>query len=157
MARFTLPGRLKIRLMTTKPANLAAPTQAELNAGVDVVGNAAGEELADFPDWMKSVSTTPTPGYASFSVGNVPGDVSFPNISMTWYKDDTAVAIYDAVAESANPRYLAIMRDGQGNPKESQILTVIIQNRQRTNNRDGANQFRADMAVQAETVGTQAI
>ena len=53
MPKSLADGHIKIAILTTAPANLAAPTVAELNAGI----NAAARILAS--DWMFSPTDLP--------------------------------------------------------------------------------------------------
>ena len=154
MARGTLPGTLAIAWVTAAPT-LAAPTQAQINGGDDLIGVANSEGLAEMNGWIVNASTIPTPDYLSHTVGTVPGDSVVQDSSMSFYYDVGTTTIYDALVE-ATAGWVIIMFDGQGDTLESQVWPATVQTRFRRPNRDQAHIFDVNFAVGTPTVGTQA-
>src|SRR5919108_4786636 len=63
-------------------ANLAAPTRAELNAGVDL-----SPQIMDMDGWLIESGSIDTPDLASDFTGNIPGSTSVDDSSLTFYSD----------------------------------------------------------------------
>ncbi len=154
MARGILPGRIKMRWLTSAPT-FAAPTQTQLNAGVDLVGSSQDEELAEIEGFMVESDTIPTPGFASNRVGNVGGDQTYPNSRLAFYKDSAVTDIYDAL-EDGNTGWVVIMLDGQGNGKESETFPATVLSRVRRKVRDEAGIFDVNFSIGVPVPGTQA-
>lgn len=146
MARFILDGRIACRFLSTLPSDPDNPTQAELTAGVNLVGTAQAEELVDISGFEPSTSSIPTPGYASTLVGNVAGDQTYPDSSMAFYKDDASETIYDALATGTSG-FLAIMQDGQAATNEVELFPVTVASRVRRKARNAPNIFDVNFAV----------
>ena len=146
MARFTLPGRVAIKFMTSEPSVTTAPTLIELNAGVDLVGTPQAEELAELEGFVVNSATIATPGYASHSVGNVSGDETYPESRLAFYKDDTSETIYTALA-AGTTGFIAFMRDGQTTGEECELFPVTVQSRVRRPARDQAHIFDVNFAI----------
>lgn len=155
MARFVLAGRSAARLLSSAPSDLAAPTQAELSAGVDLVGTTSAEELYDIQGWEVEPTSYPTPGFASLEVGNVAGPQNYPDSSLAWYKDTVSATIYTAVAAETEG-YVVLMLDGQAATEESELFVISIASRVRDKALDAAHGYRANMTISAPTYGTQA-
>lgn len=146
MARFVLDGRIAVRFLTSVPSDTAAPTQAELGAGVDLVGTSQAEELEGISGFEVQSNSIATPGYASKEVGNVPGDQTYPTSSMSFYKDDTVTTIYDALADDESG-WVCIMQDGQASGEEVDIFPVTVASRVRRPGRNAANIFDVNFSV----------
>lgn len=155
MARFVLEGRTAVVWLASAPSSLAAPTQAELAAGVDLVGTKQAEELVEINGFEKQNNSIPTPGFAGLEVGNVAGEQTYPDSDMEWYKDDTSETIYDTVVDGA-VGYVALCYDGLGDTLESEIYEVTVASRTRIPARNAAHRFRANFAISAPVLGTQA-
>ena len=153
MARGILPGSIDIRFLTTVPATLTAPTQAELSAGLDVVGSELNEELAEMTGWVITNNTIPTPGFNSNRVGQVGGDQTYDTSSMKFYKDSSVHAIFDALIDGTTG-WMAIMDDGQASGKFVQVFPCQVLTRVRSKDR-GPKTFTCNFAIQAPAVGVQ--
>lgn len=155
MGRFTLPGTIAAVWLSSAPASTSAPTTAELNAGVDLIGTSQGEALAEIEGFQLQPSTIPTPDYVSHQVGNVSGDETYPDGRLAFYKDDTSTTMYDALA-GGNTGYLVLMRDGRGVGEETEVWESTIQSRVRRPARNEAHIFDVNMAVAVPVLGTEA-
>lgn len=155
MARMTLPGQAALAWLTTIPTAPTAPTQAEITAGVDLIGTSQDEELMDFDGWTVNSSTIPTPGYASHQVGNITGDQTYPDSRLSFYKDDTDEVIYDALAEG-NVGWVAIMLDGQLSTNEVTLFPATVSSRVRRVARNEAHIFDVNFSIDVPYEGTQA-
>lgn len=80
--RYTSRGKTKFYWLTTV-TNPAAPTRAELNAGVDFTG-----EVADRDGWSSSTSPIETPDAGSRATTTVPGSITLEDSSFTVYMDE---------------------------------------------------------------------
>lgn len=98
--RFILNGRIKVRFLTALPAVPTAPTQAELNAGVNLLGTPQAEELVEIAGFEVQPSSLPTPGFAGVQVGNVSGESTYPDSTLVFYKDDVTTTIFVAMARA---------------------------------------------------------
>jgi len=154
MARGILPGTIAIRWLTSAPT-LAAPTQTQLNAGVDLVGSSQDEELAEIDGWAVESSTIETPGFASNRVGNVGGDQTYPDSMFAFYKDSVVTDIYDAL-EDGETGWVVIMLDGQGSGRESEVFPATVLSRVRRKVRDEAGMFDVNFSIGVPVLGTQA-
>lgn len=154
MGRYILNGRLKMRFLTALPAVPTAPTQAELNAGTNLIGTAQAEELVEIVGFEVETSSLPTPGFAGVQVGNVAGESTYPDSALVFYKDDTVTTIFTALASNVSG-YLAMMRDGQAATKEVELFPVFVASRVRAVARNAPHTFRANMSVGTPYLGTQ--
>lgn len=157
MGRFTLPGQIEVIWLTTAqaPASTSAPTAAELDAGISLVGTSQGEAMAEADGWQLNPGTIATPDYVSHKVGNVPGDETYPDSRIAIYKDDTSSTIYDAMVEGATG-YIVWMRDGRGTGEETEVWPVTIQSRVRRPSRSEAHIFDVNFATAVPVQGTEA-
>lgn len=153
--RYVLNERLKLRFLATAPTTLAAPTQAQLTAGVDLIGTQQAEELNDIGGWEVQTNSSPTEGYAGLEVGNVAGAQTYPDSWLQWYKDDTVTTIFTAV-EKGETGYLAFMRDGQAATKEVELFPVTVASRPRSLAKGVAHTFRANFSLAPPVLGVQA-
>jgi len=154
MTRFTLPTQLGVRFFSggTIPAALAAPTAAEVAAGVNVVGTSDGEGLADIQGFVSSPSTIETPDYNSHQVGTVPGDTTFPQSTLSIYMDDTTRTVYDAMLPDT-VGVVGLFFDGEDATEDSLLFPVTVQNRRRRVARDEAHICDIDVAISVPTEG----
>lgn len=155
MARFTLPGLIAVQFLSTEPAVPTAPTSAELTAGVELIGTPQSEELAEIDGWTVQSSTIATPGYAGHRVGNVPGDETYPDSRLAFYKDDTSETIYTALAPGT-VGFVAFLRDGRGVGNECELFPVTVQSRVRRPARDQAHIFDVNFAISVPYDGAEA-
>jgi len=153
MARGILPGSIAARWLTVAPASLTAPSQAELNAGVDVVGSELDEELAELNGWVVENNVIPTPGYNTNKVGNVGGDQTYPASSMAFYKDSVVETIFNALPDGT-AGWMVIMDDGQGAGKYCETFPASVLTRTRSKDR-GAKKFMVNFALNGAAIGTQ--
>jgi len=93
MSGVLLNGVIEVRLLTSIPSTPTAPTQAELDAGVDLRGTEQTEELIEINGWQKTTEAVPTGGYASTNVGSLAGPSSYPASNLVWRFDDTSEEI----------------------------------------------------------------
>jgi hypothetical protein len=155
MSRIVLVERIAIVWLTTIPAVPTAPTQAELTAGVDLVGDAQEEELAEVEGFQVQHSTYPTPGFKTFKVGNVAGDQVFPDSRFAFYFSDTVSVIRTALAEP-NTGWIAMMLDGQASGEEVELFPSQVASNVRRKVRDAANIFDVNFSIAEPFIGTQA-
>lgn len=155
MSRFVLGGRSKARWLTTLPATPLAPTQSELDAGTDLVGTSQAEELMDIQGFAVQPSSIPTPGYAGTLVGNVAGDQTYPDSTLSFYKDDTASVIYTALARG-NTGWVALMYDGQASGEEVDLFPATVVSRVRRPALNSPHIFDVNFAIDVPYEGTQA-
>lgn len=157
MTRFTLPNRMTARFFTggTIPANLAAPTAAEVAAGLNIVGTSDGEGMADLQGFVSSPSVIETPDYVSHQVGTVPGDTTFPQSTISIYMDDTTRPVYDGMTEGT-VGVVGLFFDGEVVGEESLLFPVTVQNRRRRVARDEAHIADIDVAISVPTLGAVA-
>jgi hypothetical protein len=153
MARFTLSGRIAVRLLATLPADEEAPTVAELNAGINLVGTAQAEELMEFEGFLLEAATIPTPGYASNRVGNVAGDNTYPDSRMSFYKDDTSETIWTALADGETG-WVALAWDGVVASRDVTLFPARVISRVRRPARDAAHIFDVNFAIDVPFEGT---
>lgn len=160
MARGTLPGVIAATFLATadEPASYAAPSIAtdigNVNA-VDLIGPDNGEGLAEMNGWIVNASTIPTPDYRSHTVGNVPGDSTVQDSSMSFYYDRTDTTIYDTLV-AGTTGVIILMRDGATAAEESQLWPVTVVTRFRRPARDQAHIFDVNFSVGTPTEGTLA-
>lgn len=155
MARFILDGRMAARFLTTIPSTPTAPTQAELGAGVDLIGSAQAEEMVDITGFEVQTNSIPTPGYAGTLTGNVAGEQNYPDSTISFYKDDTSETIYSALAD-ATVGWVALMQDGEGSGKECDLFPASVASRVRRPARNAPNIFDVNFAIDVPYKATQA-
>ena len=102
--------------------------------------------------WEQSPSVIETPDYVSHLVGNVPGDTTIPESSISIYMDDTDRTIYDSQV-IGNTGAIGIFFDGTAVGAESNIYLVEVQNRRRAFARDAGHQATFDYSLAVPVVG----
>ena len=113
MSRFYLNKREAIIRVAAPFANMLAPTQAELTAGVNIIGAQGQEELEDIQGLILEPSDLPMPGYADITVPSLPGPQTFASSVLSFYEDDTLKPIETMFAD-ASVGFLAVCRQGLG-------------------------------------------
>jgi hypothetical protein len=156
MTRGILAGTIAIRWLTTAPTTMAAPTQAQLTAGINLVGSNQNEELAEMDGWNVEPSILPTPGYASNRVGNVTGDQSYGQASMAFYSHLTIRDIWTALADG-NTGWVAIMDFGQAATRDVEIFPATVMSRVRRRGDRGVRMYDVNFSIGAPISGTQAV
>lgn len=154
MARIVLDGTIAIQWLTTIPAIPTAPTQAELTGGTALVGTSQGEELVEIRGFEIQTSSLPTPGYASNVVGNVAGEQTYPDSTLSFYWDDTTQTIYTALA-AGNTGWVYVCFDGLGNSLEALGYPTTIASRVRRPARNAPHMFDVNCAISAPYEATQ--
>lgn len=155
MARFQLAGRIEVVWLTTVPADPAAPTGAEITAGTDLIGSSQLEELQGIQGWEIQPSTIATPGYASTKVGNIAGDETYPDSSLSFYKDSNSEIIYTAMV-AGTEGWMAFMRDGSATGEECELFPATISSRSRRPARSEAHIFDVNFSIAAPYDGVLA-
>ena len=82
--RYVPPGTRKIYWVTTI-ATYTAPTRAELNAGIDL-----SAEVAAVNGFTVQSGTVPTPDLSSRFVSEIPGQITAPSSSLSFYASSTS-------------------------------------------------------------------
>lgn len=153
---YILDGVIAVRLLTTLPATPTAPTQAELTAGVNLVGSKQLEELIAISGWQKTTSEIATPGYAGPETGVLAGESNYAQSSMTWRAHLTDETIWSAVAETTTLQWVFICQQGLSSGNRGLLYPVTIAVREEGVERNVAHSFRADFSVTPPYVCTQA-
>lgn len=139
--RITDPGLVRVQFLDTAPANLAAPTITELDAGVDLVGDTdLGEGIFEMNGFDENVATIPTPDLRSQSIPTIGGDTTYPDSSISYYKDDTDETIYTSQAKG-EVGWICICHDGIATGKRVDVWPVTVLKRSSPVVRDGAKKF----------------
>lgn len=154
MARFTLPARLVVIWWpdASKPANLAAPSVANIAAGTNLIGSSQGEGLGQINGFEVQPGTIPTPDYSGRVVSTVPGDVTIPDSSMSFYMDTTVRVIYNALIVDA-PGVFGFFFDGTAATKESRLYVATITSKDRSFSRDEGHMFTIGISPSAPVIG----
>ncbi|HEX9991356.1 MAG TPA: hypothetical protein VGB14_00370 [Acidimicrobiales bacterium] len=159
MSRYSLrDGRLRVIMMTVAPADLEAPTIAELAAGVDLRGVENDEALAadGINGWEVNVANDPTPDALSYRTGTIPGEETYAESSLEFWRGTASTVIYDAsdpglsvwvsFVEAASPS-AAI---AAGNDIDTWPARISTRTKLRALN--GPAQFRVNFAPQVPTL-----
>lgn len=101
-------------------ASAAAPTVAELNAGVDLT-----EQISDISGMEFENQPVPKPNLASTFTSTVPGEDSASEPVLTFYDDDTTHTIRTALAKGTTG-YLVQMPYGQTATKRCEVWPVKV-------------------------------
>lgn len=152
MGRHILPGLLKAYWLTAAPADLDAPTQAELTAGVDLIGTKGGEALADINGFKPSNSVYDTPDYVDAIVGNVGGTSTYPQSSMMFYSDTDSSTIRDALAQG-DDGYIVIGWLGSAATDESQVFSASVLSNEIDPSKSQATIYEVAFGISAPTKG----
>lgn len=155
MARFVLDGNLDVRFLASLPTDPNAPTQAELTAGVSLVGTKQTEELVEINGYELQTSTIPTPGMAGLATGNVGGEQTYPDSSIMVYKDDTSELIYASQTQGTTGFYYLSL-DGLGSGEESEGFPVTVLSRPRAKAAKTGHKFTVNTSVDVPYDATQA-
>ena len=154
MVRQMTKGRVVELFLAAAPANLAAPTQAELSAGTVLTPS-----VRSFDGWDLSVADLDVADHASAFNKTGAGESSAPTSTITFYADDAGTpAILTALAVDT-AGYIVILRNGQAASEPSKIWPVAVKVH---NDRDVQAVSEAPTVVvefglsDEPTVGTQA-
>lgn len=157
MARYTLPGRLKVIYWPTasQPTSLSAPTQAEIAAGSNLIGTSQGEALAELQGWELDPGIIETPDYVSLVVGTVPGAVKVPVSKIGLWLDSTTHTLYDAIVLNATG-VVGFFFDGTAATKESRLYVVTCISKERTFDQNAGHKAMFGFSASAPVVGAAA-
>lgn len=128
MAQFTLDGTIEVAFVTTEPASLAAPTAAEIAAGVDVVGSDQNEQLNEIEGFEEQPTVLPVEGYDSNLVGTVSGQQTVPESKLTFVKDTTVETIWSALSKGTTG-WLIFMPYGDSTGSFCRTFAVTVSSR----------------------------
>lgn len=155
MARSPYAGVIGLVSVSSAPSDPAAPTQAEITAGTDLIGAANDEALANIDGLTVNGSVQDTPDFVSLATGNVPGRSTVGLSTLTFYLDDTTTTIFDLMVEGATGYLIYMPQDaGSGNPSTVWGYRVIA--RTHATPSDEAQQFVVPISTGTPTDGTQA-
>jgi hypothetical protein len=125
MSKYSLDGQFAASMLASAPAVLAAPTQAEITAGTDLVGSTTTEELRDIRGFVPSGANLSTKGYSSNKAGSIVGAVSYPLAELEWMLDDVSSVIDTAIVEGTKV-WLVFMREGQAATNSCEVFPATI-------------------------------
>lgn len=153
MARYRLPTNLRAYWTTTALANNAAPTQAEIGAAVDLRGTSSGEAVGELQGWAAQPNVVDVPDFTTNVVGNVAGDVTLPQSTMTFYADDASTTIYGALTPNTVGTVI-IGRETSAVGKESRVFpnARILSNEPRFD-RGAAHMFDVTWTISPPVIG----
>ncbi len=152
MARYRLPTKLAAYWLTSTVSSQAAPTQAEIGAGTDLIGSSSGEAVGELTGWAAQPSVVDAPDFTTNVVGNVAGDVTLPQSGMAFYSDDADTTIYDALAPNAVGEVI-LGYEGSAETKESQVFPARILSRERRADRGAAAMFDVAFTISPPVIG----
>lgn len=156
MARYVLDGRIQVAFLTTEPATPTAPTQAEVNAGVDLIGTSQAEALENIDGFVVEPNIIQTPDYASTQVGTVTGDQTYPQSTLSFYADTAVTTIFDALIDGTTG-YVLFMYDGQAASSAVDTFPITVSSRVRRPARNAAHIYDVNIAPGVPWLnGTQA-
>jgi len=158
MSRQTMRENIAIRWLTTAPADPAAPTQAEITAGTDIVTGASadGEVLADLDGWSTSTSDISVPDAGSLNTGTIKGDRALGQASLTYYLDTDSLTIHNLLAEDEEAT-VVLMPFGEGAGEVCTVVNVRV-NQNEPDYQVGNNgaTFTVTFSKSLQTEGVQA-
>lgn len=127
MTRFSQQGNIAMEWVVAAPADLAAPTAAEITAATDILGvnGADGEGVVSMAGFKVSPGTIPTPDAAGFPVATIPGPTQLNDCSITYYMDDTTTTIQDLFTIGLKG-HLILMPNGVGVGNPCTVLSVTV-------------------------------
>lgn len=145
-------GTSKWLVLTSAPANVAAPTQIELNAGVDISADVAGVS-----GFEKDVSLSSDPSLATTTDYQTVQNTSFPASYFDLYRRENSTTVFDIFPEGTSLWLVAVI-EGQGATKPSEVWPVVVANRTDLHARFGQSRhYRTHYAIKAGPhPGTQA-
>jgi len=152
VARYILPGTLAVVWLASTPVDPAAPTQAEVSGGTNLLGTKAGEALAGITGFQPSVAVYDTPDYVDARVGNVGGTVTYPQSSLMFYADDTSTTIRDLLSVDTSG-FLLLGFNGSAQNEESQLFTATVVSNEYDPNPGQATMYEVAFSISAPTKG----
>lgn len=155
MSRFVLNERFKAVHFASAPADLEAPTAAEIAAATDLIGSTSAEELEDIQGFEVEPSDLPMSGFASIKVGTLPGEQTYPASRLSFYVDDTVRTIYSLFGALTNG-HVGFFPDGISTGEESYIFPYQVASRVRRVAKNAPAIVDVNMSIQVEYEGTQA-
>lgn len=155
MARHILPGLLRVFWLTTAPA-LAAPTQASLTAGTNLIGTKGGEGLAEINGFKPSPAVFDTPDYIDAVVGNVGGTATYPSSSLVFYSDVVAMTI-ENILTAGSAGWVVFGFKGSASTKPSIVFPATVLANDPDPSRSSAAMFEVSFGVAGPTKGAFAV
>jgi hypothetical protein len=117
MGRFTRKGLSKIAFVPTI-ASMAAPTMAEITAGTVL-----DTQMAEMSGFQFKNSVIKTPDLSTTFVSQIPGEDEADDSSMTFYDDDAAEVVRDALVKGADG-FIVLMPYGKIATKRCEVWPV---------------------------------
>lgn len=117
MGRFTRKGLSKISFVPTI-AVLATPTMAEITAGTVL-----DTQMAEMTGFTFANSVIKTPDLSTTFVSQIPGEDEADDSGFTFYDDDAAELIRDALVKGADG-FIVLMPYGQTATKRCEVWPV---------------------------------
>lgn len=126
MARYRIGATEKV-VFAPAIASLAAPTQAELNAGtvLTVAGTAVAAGLVEMANFESASQFIDVPDTASSFTAKIAGRKTAGDPTMTFYDDDASATIRTALAEGTSG-YIVRMPYGQTTGKRADVFPVTV-------------------------------
>ncbi len=149
MAKYIPSGKAKV-VFAPAVANIAAPTQAEINAGtvLTVAGGTLIDGLESMEGWETAVNNIEVPDVQNTFDGEIPGRTKSSGAKTNHYDNDAAATIRTALAEGT-AGFMVIMRYGQTTGKRSEVYPCKVSalNDSQVNADNKAAMFTADFSI----------
>jgi len=149
VARYKPSNKAKV-VFAPAVASLAAPTQAEINAGTVLCtpGTFVAAGLRELQNFESSATFIDTPDAATDFDSKIPGRKQAGNPAMVFYDDDASSTIRTALAEGT-AGYVIIMRYGQLAGKRAEVypVTIAALNDSQVDSNNNASMFTVDCAI----------
>lgn len=120
MAKFFRRGVTKVRFLPAVAAATLVPTRAEITAGTDL-----STLLAAIDGWELQNNPIPTPDMADAFTGNIPGEDTASDSSLTFYDDDASTTKRTTLAKGT-AGFIYVMPYGDVSGKRAETFPIRV-------------------------------
>lgn len=153
MARYRLVNKMALLHDVTAASTPGSPTQAEVTAADDLIGTSSGEAMSSMTGWAAQPAVIDAPDFTTNIVGNVAGDVTLPQSTISFYADDASTTIRDLLVEDTGG-YVWIGVEGSAATKECLDFPATVLSNIRRFERNEAAQFDVAFSISPSVDGS---
>lgn len=124
--RYAPNGILAVRFLTTAPGAPAAPTAAEIDAGVNLVSQASEDCMEQMDGWTTTPNQIPTEDLCKKDIGNIRGGTTLGSATMNHYDSTIATPAIDAIAPDTEG-WVVIVPQGNAAGNRAEVFAVEVQ------------------------------
>lgn len=153
MARYRLVNKMALYHSTAAATPAGSPDQTEIGSATNLIGSSSGEAMSSMTGWAAQPAVIDAPDFTTNIVGNVAGDVTLPQSTISFYADDASSTIRDLFTDDLGG-YIWIGVEGSANGDECLDFPATVLSNIRRFERNEAAQFDVAFSISPSVDGT---